>query len=201
MHRSRLRASSRVCRLRSQRFVETVPVLEVRLKPNSDPGLAWAGRSTPKSHESGSAPKSQWRATCVSRAVFHSPFSFRVISEAPSGSQLVQISGSGTRTGVQWPTVGFPTRVRFRTLAFFHPVVSVRNTPFRRFLRTSGRNCLRFFLWSHRDPACFDLESCQELWGPRAPSLRSRQSPRAHKACPRSYWDRFDIILKRWSYV
>ena len=56
-------------------------------------------------------------------------------------------------------------------LHFFHPVVSVRNTPLRRFLHTSGRNCLRFFLWSHRGPACFDLESSQELWNPRASTV------------------------------
>ena len=40
MHRPRLRASSRVRRLRSQHFVETVQVLEICLKPNFDPGLA-----------------------------------------------------------------------------------------------------------------------------------------------------------------
>ena len=89
MHGPRLRTSSCVRRLRPQHFVETVPVLEVRLKPNSDPGLACAARSTPKSQESGPAPKSQWRATCVSRAVFPRPLSFRVVSEATSGSQLV----------------------------------------------------------------------------------------------------------------
>ena len=77
-----------MCAQAAADFVETVPVLEVRLKPNSDPGLAWAARSTPESHESGPAPESQWRATCVSRAVFHYPFRFRVVPEATSGSQL-----------------------------------------------------------------------------------------------------------------
>ena len=57
MHGPRLRTSSCVRRLRPQHFVETVPVLEVRLKPNSDPGLPGQPEVPPKSHESGPAPK------------------------------------------------------------------------------------------------------------------------------------------------
>ena len=44
----------------------------------------------PESHESGSAPKSQWRANLVSRAVFPRPLSFRLVSEAAPGSQYGQ---------------------------------------------------------------------------------------------------------------
>ena len=51
----------------------------------------------------------------------------------PSGSQLVSISGLGTRTGVQRPTVGFQARVRVRTFAFFPPVISGRSPLFQRF--------------------------------------------------------------------
>ena len=95
-----------VCRLPSQHFVETVQVLEVRLKPNYLPGLALAARDEPKSRESGSAPKSQQRATLVSRAVFPRPLSFRVVSKAPCGSQFVPNSSRLHPLGVVPGTLG-----------------------------------------------------------------------------------------------
>ena len=68
------------------------------------------------------------------------------------------------------PTVGIQSRVLFRTLAFFLSPVSLWFSSVQCFLRSAGRNC-SWFLCGHRNPACLDLESGQELRGWRTLSV------------------------------
>ena len=65
---------------------------QVRLKPKLAAGLTWAARSGPQSHESGSAPKFQQRATFVSRAGLPQSASVSALSPKP----LLVLSSSQT---------------------------------------------------------------------------------------------------------
>ena len=113
----------------------------------------------------------------MSRAVFHCPFSFRVVSEAPSGSQLVPISGSGTRTGVQRPTVGFQTRVRFRTLAFSILSSQSGTLPFEDFSILLEEIAFGSFSGLIVIPPVSTWSRARNSGVRAPPPLRSRQSP------------------------
>ena len=171
---------------------------QVRLKPQLAAGLPWAARSGPQSHESGSAPKSLSRERPLCPVPSSPVRSVSAWSPKPllvlSSSQTVVHELSQAFSGHQ-----LAFRQEFVSELLHFSVLSSQSgtLPFEDFSILLEEIAYGFFSGLIVIPPVSTWSRARNSGVRGPPPSRSRQSPMAYKACPRSYWNRSENIVKR----